>query len=333
MRIKGLVALLAWLGLSSITSSASPCGAFVSIREKRVPSLAVEQTLIVFDAEQELEHFVRQVVIRDPSPGFGFVVPVPEQPTVTKVKKSPFETLARQFPPSSGLSIRPGRGGGGLASAGAPAVTVLSKERVGSFTAFVLAATDSAALEHWLKDNQLVVPPETRTWLDHYVELGFYFAALRYEHDSAKVDKGVTSAETLRITFKTPLPFYPYYEPTHAKAAGAERDLVVWLVSARDYVPVSLASAGAAPAWKRPLLQHYSRNVTRAELETLLDPELTKLLPGPSRLQLQVFEDQKLSRAGFGDIVMVPDKPVPLGDLVLSRSHKLMASLDPAVVP
>ena len=46
-------------------------------------------------------------------------------------------------------------------------MTVLSKERVGSFTAFVLAATDSAALERWLKDNQLVVPPETRAWLDH----------------------------------------------------------------------------------------------------------------------------------------------------------------------
>ncbi|MET0793466.1 MAG: hypothetical protein ABW061_18235 [Polyangiaceae bacterium] len=65
MRFRELVAGGAFVALSGFSGSARPCGAFVALAEKTVPSLSVEQTLIVYDAAQGLEHFVRQIAIRD----------------------------------------------------------------------------------------------------------------------------------------------------------------------------------------------------------------------------------------------------------------------------
>lgn len=337
-----MAALCGWIAVSSFSAPAAPCGAFVARATKTVPSLAVEQTLILFDPEQEQEHFIRQIALRDPSPGFGFVVPVPEKPVVAKVKEQPFAQLAQSFPVNVGLGlgrIRAGASGGGIVSAAAP-VVVLSRSKVGSFTAFVLAAGDAKALQKWFSDNQLVVPPEAQAWLDHYVKLGFYFAALRYEMPEKAAEKGTTTAETIRISFKSTLPFYPYREPDHAQPADAKRDLAVWLISTRAYTPVSLLDqtpAGEAQ-WQRPLDQRSSRQLTRSVLAATLSDELLQLLPASAvgaahPLTVQVFEDQKRSRVGFGDIVMVPQQQTALTSLFLERSRKLMASLDPAVTP
>jgi len=339
--------LATWMVIASFSAPATPCGAFVARATKTVPSLAVEQTLILFDAKEELEHFVREIAIRDPSPGFGFVVPVPERPEVAKVKTNPFAKLAAKFPVSSGVSLagtQKGGFGGGIAAA--RAVTVLSRERVGSFTAFVLAASDAKALEKWFSDNQLRVSPEAEAWLAQYVKLGFYFAALRYEIQEKDLKSTTARAETVRISFRTPLPFYPYREPAHATPSSLPRDLAVWLVSTQAYTPVSLfesvsTSQTAVSEWRRPLVEHASNAISRVALVSALSDELSQLLPsnvdrageGELPLRVQVFEDQKRSRAGFGDIVMVPQRPAPLTGVALARSRKLMASLDPAVVP
>jgi hypothetical protein len=334
-RLRRLVAASAFAALCGFSTPAVPCGAFVARNVKTVPSLSVEQTLIVFDEQKQLEHFVRQVVIRDPSPGFGFVVPTPERPEVASIEHSPFEKLARQFPVSSGLRISPGaRGGGAGSGAPAAAVTVLSKERVGSFTAFVLAATDAAALQKWLKDNRFSVEPVLQDWLNHYVKLSFYFTALRYEAPQDKPAAGVTSAETLRISFHTPLPYYPYREPLHVHRPEP-RELAVWLIAARRYVPVSLSNEVPGGRWKRPWLEHSQRDEPRADLAELLGEPLAKLLPQaakagePATLQVQVFEDQKRDRRAYGDVVLVPSEPVPRNDERLKAAGKLMKSLDP----
>jgi hypothetical protein len=329
-RLRRVIAASAFAALCGFSSSASPCGAFVSRDVKTVPSLAVEQTLLVYDEQKQLEHLIRQVAIRDPGPGFGFVVPTPEQPEVAKVAASPFEKLARAFPVSSGeLRIVPGARGGGAAAAAAAPVKVLSQQRVGSFTAFVLSASDAASLKKWLSDNQFATSPETQAWLDHYVKLGFFFAALRYERPKAAAESGVTRAEVLRISFRTALPFYPYREPAHTPGIDP-RDLAVWLVSPRRYVPVSLWRDAGGQAWKRPWLEHSEQRVPRADLSDLLGKELAKVLPASSDdLELQVFEDQKRDRRAFGDVVLVPAKSAAAPNLDLVAAGKLMKSLDP----
>jgi hypothetical protein len=275
--------------------------------------------LIVHHPKTETEHFVREITFRDAEEAFGFVVPTPSQPTVSKVEVSPFEALARRFspepvlPPRDGLRGPSGGSGGGRgAGLGAgPSVTVLSQERVGSFTAFVLAANDAGALDKWLRDNQLTTTPKSKAWLDHYVKQKFFFAALRYEPDAAKKTGTGTRSETMKLTFQTPLPYYPYKEPEHeGSPAAKDRVLAVWLMSPTRSVPVARQQMASSSRLTRPW-QEWNRFVAQdASALTRLSPALRDLFASDHEtFEVQTFQDQKTSRAGFGDVVLVPEKP------------------------
>ena len=301
-------ALVVAAGLCAIAaprSSARACAEFgsreVSESERR-PSLAYEQTLIVYDAEKHREHFVREVVFQQAREPFGFVVPTPTRPEVAKVNKSPFAKLRESFPFRWVNPERLAR----LASADMEdSVKVIEVTKVGRFTAFVLAASDAAGLKGWLAQNGFVTTPETEVWLAHYVKLGFFYVAMRYEPSPG--DKGKTKAETVRISFDSPQPYYPYLEPNQpaGKAPGkSPRLLDIWLVSTRDFVPVA-SRAGEKTDRVRPFLDgsRYKAKNVRSTLASAIEPAL---LP-EGQLRLQRFADQKRSRIGFGDVDFVPD--------------------------
>lgn len=342
----GLAILLAAAAALTVAApqDASACGGFFSRRTTvTVPSLHVEQVLIIHDPATEQEHFIRELVFRDAKEPFGFVVPTPAQPTVAKVDRSPFAALASRFPPeprsATGSGGSRGLGGGGKgAGDGTPPVTVISQERIGSFTVFVLAATDAGALKKWLDDNQLATTPASEAWLAHYVKLGFYYAAFRYEMPSAKEATAIAKSETVRISFASPLPYYPYKEPEHASAAKKDRVLAVWLASPTRSVPVAAVTEGGAASWKRPwaeLVKHPPQPT--ASLKPVIGPQLGALLESPDAgtdtrvWEIQTFEDQKSSRRGWGDVVLVPATSRPADASALERMQKLMASLEPAV--
>lgn len=166
------------IALSLFAPRVDACGGFFShkeVEDKRRPSLAHEQTLIVFDAERRREHFVREVVFRAANEAFGFVVPTPSRPEVAAVEKSPFADLRAAFPfsPEKGRGLQePGAAGGSRAPAGR-GVAVLEVAKVGSFTAFVLAADDAKALASWLAKNGFASTPQTDSWLAHYMKVKF----------------------------------------------------------------------------------------------------------------------------------------------------------------
>jgi hypothetical protein len=349
-RLAGASLLAAALALAAAPPDADACGGFFSRRTTTatIPSLQVEQVLIVHDPDSEQEHFIRELVFRDAKEPFGFVVPTPSQPTVAKVDGSPFRALADHFPPEppeplglssfgSGFGSGHGRSGG---SSTAP-VTVISEERIGSFTAFVLSASDAGALKKWLDDNQLVTTPESEAWLRHYTDLGFHFVAFR--HEPASKGANTSRSETVRISFSTPLPYYPYLEPEHPGAPSTlYRVLAVWLVSTRRSVPVATVREGDATLWKRPWEEaRRFPDPSLAHLTAALTPPLAALLPSglvpaegarePHKsLVVQTFEDQKKHRQGWGDVVLVPESPAPMDPARQARLGKLMAALDPS---
>lgn len=146
---------------------AKACGGVFSGRlakDERKPSLSFEQTLIVHDPESGREHFVREVVFRAATKPFGFVVPTPTRPEVARLAKNPFERLRAIFPHRSrvGVGLGTGQGfGSGVGQKGA-GVSVLEVKKVGSLTAFVLAADDEQALAAWLAEHQLESGPEAK---------------------------------------------------------------------------------------------------------------------------------------------------------------------------
>jgi len=276
-----------WLCVSVVTlglvlvpgQPAEACGGFFAKRGTARPSLALERVLITHDRATGQQHFIRQVSFRAGSERFGFVVPTPSRPKVAAVEKPPFDQLDASYP-----FHRPprafGRGGGRLGSGSAPGkgVQVLEVSKVGSFTAFVLTATDDKALAKWLKDNELVATPRANAWLSHYVASQFFFVAMRYDPPATapqEADAKVT-AETIRISFQTPLPFYPYLEPENAEPnPAAERAIELWLLTRHAAIPVSLLRQDEGARWVRPFRGGSAYQVTKAQLERMLGTKLS----------------------------------------------------------
>jgi hypothetical protein len=323
-------------------SLASACGGFFARRTPHVvsaaPSLQHEQVLLVFDPTKEREHFVREVAFRNGNESFGFVVPTPSRPEVAAVAHSPFVALQAAAPTddfgadASANDDKEGGGGAPLATASARApVEVLEVSKVGSFTAFVIAASDAAAFTSWLEKNGFSSTPSSDEWLRHYVRLRFFFVALRYDPpEKAGKAPGSTVSETLRISFTTPVPFYPYLEP-RGPARSPHRLLDLWLVSTLPWTPVAARSGSDGVDWVRPL-RPTRGYAPRSSLEGALGPELSQLLP-TGELSVQTFQDQKASREGLGDVLFAPLQPGALGAPQLERLRPLLGLLDGELLP
>jgi hypothetical protein len=323
---------------------AKACGGFFdrkAFEGGRRPSLAYEQALIVFDAEHRREHFVREIAFRAARDSFGFVVPTPARPEVAALKTSPFASLRSDFPferKGFGAGLRLGAGGGGMAPGKGRGVQILEITKVGSFTAFVLAATDEAALGKWLAKNGFVSTPRTDAWLAHYVKLKFFYVAMRYDppkDSAAKESAPQTKAETMRISFDTPLPYYPYFEPEPASppAASDPRLLEVWLVSHAAFVPVAVREQAGRARWVRPLAtgQSYDSD-NRERLTSALGTEAALLPRSAAPLRVGRFMDQKRSRTGFGDIVFVPAEKRAFDEQTRRQLGPLLPIVDPKLM-
>jgi hypothetical protein len=248
-RLVGL-ALVACLAMAMRPALA--CGVFSRAMSEaeiagKLPYLSVERVLLAWDPGTGFEDFVREVRFERASQAFGFVVPVPSTPEVSGVEGSPFDAIAAAFPfQESTGGVGGGRGRGGPVSGAADTgVTVLATKRIGSFTSFIISATDGGGLAAWLASNRFDARDAGKDWLQHYVRLGFTFVALRYDGPPAGSTPVMTS-QTVRIRFRTPLPYYPYLEPAQTDAPQAPRELKVWMASPRRFVPVAAYAAASS---------------------------------------------------------------------------------------
>jgi hypothetical protein len=340
------------LPLATITPrDVEACGGFFG-GGKHKPSLSYEQVLILHDPINEKEHFIREVAFHGGSEPFGFVVPTPTQPEVAKVDKSPFDSLRYEFPfvfGGGGFGTGTGFGNGHGKLGG---VSVLGVSKVGSFTAFVLAADDEKGLAQWLRDNGLTSTADADAWLAHYVRMKFYFVAMRYDPPPPRAADaspagalpsqdagGRLKAETIRISFSTPVPYYPYLEPKRPPeppGSPPARLLELWLATPARLQPISARTAKGQTSWVRPMVEGtrvppLDPAVTRSALAKVLG-DLSTLMPtGP--VVVQTFQDQKLSREGYDDILFVPEAKTALHRDEVEKLRPLLGILDPLLVP
>jgi len=323
---------------------ATACGVFVQTKrtvdvDKNAPYLAVERVLVAWDEATGTEDFVREARFERSNQSFGFVVPVPTRPAVFPVSQAPWSALAGAFPfiiPPPKLNSRRMIGGiGGGGAFGSPDAewrpTVLSEQRIGSFTAFVLAANDAQGLSSWMKDNGFGVSPEGGAWLDHYVHLGFYYVAFRYDAP-AEATPGMTS-ETVRIRFTTPAPYYPYLEPKRARVPHRPRDLQVWVASQHEYVPIaSRTRAGEATQRERPWQTTGPVRTSATELRRVMPP-LAEVFVGDAATPWIVspFRDGKDNRNAWGDVLFVPKDALAVDDDAIAERWPLLPVLDPVL--
>jgi hypothetical protein len=286
----------------------------------------IERALVIHDSSKGSEHLIEELTFAAGDKPLGLLLPVPARPTVAKLTSSPFAKLAAGATAATGSgfgSSGPDRlGGAPQPSADADAA------QVGRLTTSVLSADDSSALKKWLVSNKFASDPASDAWLARYAGRGFYFVALRIE-PKAKKDALTTVTETLQISFASPLPFFPYTESLENLGL---RQLSVWLLASNRQVPVVLGSTEGQARWLRPWHELESSQPTPKDLSGMLPKALVALLPRGT-VQLQHFEDQKSSRLGYGDIVLVPETPQATPPKPSPELRRLMSVVDPEVKP
>jgi len=190
------------------------------------PVLNADQTVVlVWDPATKTEHFVRRATWASAAPDFGFLVPTPTAPELEESGDAAFPMLAKITAPEVERRSRPVDCSGCMrsskgvaASAQAPAVSVLQEKTVAGFHAVVLEAKSAGALVDWLKEHGYAFSPEVEAWAKPYVEGGYKITALRVANDTPGSER--VAAASLRISFKTETPLFPYREPDASKAVA-----------------------------------------------------------------------------------------------------------------
>jgi hypothetical protein len=193
------------------------------------PVVNADQTVVlVWDAANKTEHFIRRATFKSDADDFGFLIPTPAQPELAESGDDAFPLFARLTAPEEIRQARPSEGCGGctrsksVSASAAPArVVVLEEKTVAGFHAVVLEASSAKALVGWLEEHGYAFSPEVEAWAKPYVEGGWKITALRVAKDgSAKAERGVAAA-ALRMSFRTERPLFPYREPDTTKAASS----------------------------------------------------------------------------------------------------------------
>lgn len=216
------------------------CPAFFS--NARV-QIANQSVLIVWDPSTQTEHFVRSARFQNTQPNsdeeeastkleqnFGFLVPSPTQPTIEATDPDHpfiFQPLEWQIQPRVemveqtvltngslilsllGLKMEDRLLSTGAIAPNAEAVQVLESKRVAGLDVAVLKANDADALTEWLSRNDYEARPELKDWVQPYIAKEWIITAFKYAATGEQ-----TSADSVRISFRTEQPLFPYRVPT-----------------------------------------------------------------------------------------------------------------------
>jgi Uncharacterized protein conserved in bacteria (DUF2330) len=189
---------------------------------KGIPVVNADQTVIIlWDSTNKIEHFIRKASFKSEADDFGFLVPTPSQLELEESGDGAFPYLLQMTGPEIKTIMKPNfwmactcsKKSEMTKSEAKSGVTVLAEKVVAGFKAAVLEANSAEALVAWLKENGYAYSPQIEAWAKPYVEQTWKFIALKVAKDKdGHADKNLT-ASSLRISFKTDTPLFPYREP------------------------------------------------------------------------------------------------------------------------
>jgi hypothetical protein len=281
------------------------------------PVVNADQTVIIlWDAANKIQHFIRRASFKSEADDFGFVVPSPTQPELNESGNEAFPYLQKLTEPEIEERTRPSNLGCGCsqskyksesaAKSDEMAVSVLDQKIVAGFNATVLEAGSATALVGWLKDNGFAFSPEIEVWAKPYIEAGWKFTALKVHKNDKEKDTISVAAGALRMTFKTDRPLFPYREPdpqSMAKALNASRRLlrIYFIGEARYKGDLTTGDQWTGRvAWANQLKQEQRAKV----LELLKLPEGT----GSAQWWLTEYEDNWAYKPAPSDVYFGPDE-------------------------
>jgi len=312
LQIVAFALLTVFATLSSQPPAAQGCAAVWSKGSNGV-LIAEEGAIILWDAGQKMQHFIRWARFDATAPDFGFLVPTPSQPELAEVAEGIFSTMEQWIAPKavarSEWNFAPllcaftvATMSEKLDDAKAPPnVRVLHTQRVGGFDAVVLEADDAEKLRQWLDKNGYIARPELTSWLGPYLAEKWKITAFKIAHDPKSGGPAKTSP--VRMSFRTDRPFFPYREPEETKEPDAPyrgmRLLRVFFVcDQRMKASLGNDTWPARVPWSNTL-----DDPQRAELAKAVGLDPASL---PTSARLTVFEDASSPRAGKEEVYFEP---------------------------
>ncbi|WP_371793620.1 DUF2330 domain-containing protein [Streptomyces sp. NBC_01471] len=267
------------------------CGALVHDPASRL-SVDRETSAVRWDGRSE--QIVMSLTVAGNAARAAWIMPVPHRATVTLGDNALFDALDSvtapvhrtrdHFWPRSGdWPFASGSGGDGTSGAarpaGAPAVGVVGRERLGPFDVARLTATDPGALDSWLRVNGFRLPGGMSQDLKPYVDQKWEYVAVRLAPDR----KGGTLTgvlDPLRLSFASDRPVYPM---RLSRRARNPQTLGLYVLAAHRMEPRS--AIGGLP----PEVTYAGRIPSTGALGRFADGEryltaLRQSFPEPSRI-------------------------------------------------
>ena len=167
-----------------------------------------QKAILVYDTGRE--DLILQVKYEGPVDEFGWLIPVPNLPTVQNGSMKCFYELSRY---TQRLFERHAFERATLSQSVAPVakmaqveppVKVVEVKTVGAYKVAVLSTKDSDALGKWLDTNQFYFPANKSDVLDSYVKRHWYFIAVKINLDKSS-DKSLSTSSELASGELNPL--------------------------------------------------------------------------------------------------------------------------------
>ena len=245
--------------LGSLRPAAACCTVYPA--DRRV-AIVDQEILIVWDAKNGLERFVRRAAFETPGGrDFGFLVPTPSVPALAEVPNAVFDRLRQAtrprvvtgyridvtplvlYPFTLFLSSAADRPAGAL-------VRVLHQQSVAGYDAAVLEADDAVALARWLRAHGYDSRPEIEEWAKPYVAAHWKITAFKYAQAGAPAEERTGSAAAtattgaVSLSFATDRPLFPYRVPTDQLAMPGQRHLLRVFFVGTERMEAALGKAG-----------------------------------------------------------------------------------------
>ena len=256
------------------------CPAFALGHEAKI---ADQNILIAWDPETQIEHFVREAAFHRsredrnrPSEvtdeeSFGFLVPTPSRPEIEAIPeegKQVWVRLAGQVLPRIDRVDRTTWSAGAAlllpfmlqsskrSAKGFPptnsAVKVLETKQVAGYDVAVLQASDAESLTNWLQSHGYDSRPALQQWSEPYVAKGWIITAFKYASEGTENVR----AGSVRMSFKTDRPIFPYRVPTDQIAAPGAGHVLRTYVVGPGRANGTLGEADAASPWRQAKLRY-----------------------------------------------------------------------------
>lgn len=171
------------------------------------------QEAVIF-YENGKETLILTVSFMGDAEDFGWVIPVPQKPEISRGSEEIFTSLQEITQQYGGRGYLERIMTMGSFEGGGSPVTVIETKNIDYYEVSVLSATDSLALANWLSDNGYQYPEESAYIFNDYINNQWYFVAAKISSEAAGSEEVVMGLREghvtpLKLEFNSEAIIYP----------------------------------------------------------------------------------------------------------------------------